>query len=163
MLNVPFIPNCKRNEVLIHLKRSCEDNPERESFEIYEGARNLPNDPIYKQSSCYANTFYFCINPVEHTIVLQDLGTDGWNGNSYLLLKNGNVSQTYKLDVGGRYMRLVFALTPILPIPTTPPIPTLPVPECSDGQVLIEAIRTCGLYIYDESFSIYEGVYDYHP
>ena len=155
----PPPPECSDGQFLIEAIRTCGSFGHEESFEIYQGAYDYSRDPVYKQDFCYAGTFYFCINPVQHTIVLRDSSMDGWSDGSSLLLKNGNMSLSYTLN--GIVIAHVFTLTPILPIPTTPPIPTLPAPECNDGQVLIEAIRTCGSHIYDESFSIYEGVYDY--
>ena len=76
---------------MIEVTRTCGNYPNEESFEIYEGVYSSSASPVYEQSGCYAGTFYFCMNPVEHTIVLRDRSGDGWSSGSSLVLTSGDM------------------------------------------------------------------------
>ena len=77
---------CYGNEILIEIIRTCSDWENEESFDIYEGSSSTSSS-IFRQGTCYSNTYNICINPVVHTIVMKDSARDGWSGGSRVTLR----------------------------------------------------------------------------
>ena len=165
-------PECTDGQFLVDVVRTCGNFGREESFQIYEGASDYTQSPVYQQSVCSAGTFYFCMNPMQHTIVLRDSAHDGWDRESSLMLKSGGMTLSYTLN--GIQIAFLFNLTPTeapttLPpttaapteTPTTLPLPTTQIPECEEGKLLLEVIRVCGTHPNEESFELYEGARPY--
>ena len=85
---------CYGNEILIEIIRTCSDWENEESFDIYEGSSST-SSPIFRQGTCYSNTYNICINPVVHTIVMRDSYGDGWSSGSSITVRYQDQSYTY--------------------------------------------------------------------
>ena len=136
---------------MLEIVRTCGVNGSEESFEIYFGVEPSSSTEVFSQSTCIAGTFYICISPVEHTLVMRDTGLDGWSSGSHLILKSGKVSLDYAMESGSVIAHKVFNFG--APVVDQSSSNTL----TSEDPIQVSLIRSCGNSSDSEGFAIYEG------
>ena len=117
------IPECDEGQLLLEMVRTCGNNGEEESFQIFEGQLSASSEAIFAQSSCAVGTSYLCINPVLHTLLMRDTAANGWSPGSFITLKCGGISNSYRAESGfviyPQYFNFAPTVAPTTASPTT--------------------------------------------
>ena len=135
---------------MLEIARTCGVNSSEESLDIYYGVEPSSSTEVFSQSSCIAGTYYTCISPVEHTLVMRDTGLNGWSSGSLLILKSGKVSLAYAMESGNAITHKVFNFGSAVD-QTSGDI------MMSEDRMKVTLIRSCGNSSDSEGFAIYEG------
>ena len=76
---------CEENLSLIQIHRIYGANPVNEKIEIYRGSvtrGTIIHTEVGRNSAFLENVIELCIYPEEHTFVLSDVSSSGWNAGS---------------------------------------------------------------------------------
>ena len=140
---------CGKEQLLIKMVSTCDIRDDETVLEIYEGGLSFTSIPIFRQRLCLIGTSYLCMNPVEHTLVMDNHSVHGPSATSNLSLNHGELSLDFVLEEGMDRLINTFSFGPSFS--------AIPSSSMDEDQIQVTLIRSCGNSSDSEGFTIYEG------